>query len=219
MHLRLPRPALPLTLSLARTGETVCELPIDRLPDPVIALDGRGRVTDLNSAVRRVLKGVFGALEGRGLNELVPGMEPSILKSEFATDAAGPHHFDVALGTGPDATQYEGTVMELLSFGSEAPGRHFTETIELVAGQLGRLMEREWARLEIEKAFEQAQHASQSKSEFVANRKLSWTSWPAEQHGRPIGVLTRGTAESLRVRVPGVPGAGFRGDVLTSDVS
>jgi signal transduction histidine kinase len=60
-------------------------------------------------------------------------------------------------------------VIELLSFEENAPDQHFIDTIELVAGQVGRVMERAWTRLELQNAFEQAQRASEAKSEFVAN--------------------------------------------------
>jgi hypothetical protein len=55
-------------------------LPIDRLPDPVIAL------------------------ENRRLNELVPELEPSILKPRLLGDG-GSHHFDLVLGTEEEPTQ------------------------------------------------------------------------------------------------------------------
>jgi len=89
MNMRFPIPFLSLQVAVAPLGKSVCELPIDRLPDPVIAL------------------------ENRRLNELVPELEPSILKPGLLGDSdGGSHHFDLVLGSEDEPTQYEGTVME-----------------------------------------------------------------------------------------------------------
>ena len=80
MNIRFPIPFLSLQVAVAPLGESVCELPIDRLPDPVIAL------------------------ENRRLNELVPELEPSILKPRLLGDG-GSHHFDLVLGTEEEPTQ------------------------------------------------------------------------------------------------------------------
>ena len=60
-------------------------------------------------------------------------------------------------------------VLEMFSTKVISPDQRTIETMRLVGVQLGYVIERERTRLEMQVAFEQAERASQAKSEFVAN--------------------------------------------------
>ena len=112
MHWQFSLPSFPLRVTLARKDEPAWGLPMERVPDPVIALDASGRVRNLNPAARRVLGAVPGPLEGRRLNELMPGLEPSILRPDFTRPGTDSSHFDAVIGQGPKQLRFEGSVIE-----------------------------------------------------------------------------------------------------------
>jgi PAS domain S-box-containing protein len=75
---------------------------VERMPDPVLVLDARGRIVDLNPAARRLIGRPEAAIGGRSAGEVFDRWPALLIDA-----GTGERHADLALGEGPTRRDYD----------------------------------------------------------------------------------------------------------------